>query len=397
MDGDGQLAFARRNIDDADVVRLLAHHVEQRSTDLGADSVLISPDVYTDPKRWEAERREVFLKLPLLACLTRDIPSPGDSFLFDEAGPSILIIRAKDGSVNAFLNMCTHRGVKLVKECGHYARLTCPFHGWTFNSEGKLIGAPRREAFDAGLMENRDLVRVPVGEWRGMIFIKAQPGDEEIDVEGYLGSFAETMASLNLDLANPVRSGRLDFQGNWKYALDTYGEGYHISVLHAKSVGSNYYGDLIAVQRHGKHCRISFAPNSFSDTIGKPEHEWPVLDYAPAYHIFPNIVISFQPRSGGRAFLSLHKLFPGKTVDEGLAVMTTYKAGGPISDEDRHEFDFAHESVMELVRTEDFGILSHACNNLRYAPKDFKSIFGRHEHPAATTQRNIAAACGMPF
>src|SRR5277367_6113802 len=113
MDDGPRIDLPGRSEDDADVVRRLAAHVRDRTTDLAADTVLIPPEVYTNPARWEAEKRELFQKLPLLACLSRDVASPGDVYLFDEAGPSILILRAKDGSVNAFLNMCTHRAAKL--------------------------------------------------------------------------------------------------------------------------------------------------------------------------------------------------------------------------------------------------------------------------------------------
>jgi phenylpropionate dioxygenase-like ring-hydroxylating dioxygenase large terminal subunit len=184
--------------------------------------------VYTDPLRWEAERREILLKMPMLACLSREIPNSGDVFIFEAAGPSILVVRTKDGSVNAFLNMCMHRAAKLVSKCGNHSRFTCPFHAWTYNHRGDLIGVPRKEAFDPKDLENRNLVRVPVGEWGGLIFVVSTPGERRIDVKEHLGSFAATIASLGLDLASPVASGRLDYEANWKYALDTYGEGYRV-------------------------------------------------------------------------------------------------------------------------------------------------------------------------
>ncbi|MBW2723123.1 MAG: Rieske (2Fe-2S) protein [Deltaproteobacteria bacterium] len=111
-------------------------------SDLGEHPLELDPSVYTDPERFEAERREIFLREPMLVALSNELAEPGDRVLFDGAGPPILVVRGADRTLRAFLNMCTHRGARLVSSCDRSKRLVCPFHGWAFDLEGRLAGMP---------------------------------------------------------------------------------------------------------------------------------------------------------------------------------------------------------------------------------------------------------------
>nr|WP_176392188.1 aromatic ring-hydroxylating dioxygenase subunit alpha [Sphingomonas sp. CDS-1] len=397
MDAEAASRIDAPHDENIEVCRALAQHVNARSTDLGEHSSLISPNFYFDPIRDEAEKLNIFGKMPMLAGLSKDIPNPGDTLLFDLVGPSIMVVRAKDGSVNAFLNMCMHRAAKLVNECGHHARFTCPFHAWTFDLQGKLIGVPRKDAFDPEHMENRNLVRVPIGEWGGMIFVKPHAGDERIDVEAMLGEFAPIVSLFALENAHKVAEGRLDFDANWKYALDTYCEGYHVGFLHSKTVGALYLGDLIKYDAFGRNHRIAFAPNAYQATMGKAEEEWPIIPYSPTYYIFPNIAINIQPMEQGGSFVSVHRIFPGETVGKGFSILGTYKLDGAPTDEDRHHYEAAHELIMKVVGTEDYSVSAGGYNNLKHAPAGFRSVIGRNELGVQNVHRHLAEEAGMPL
>ena len=123
--------------------RLVDHLETGTQTDLADDVLEVDARVYTDPERLEAERRRIFQELPLLVGFSNEVAAPGERILFDGAGPPIVVIRGKDGSLRAFLNMCTHRAARLVSDCEPSQRLMCPFHGWTFDLEGRLRSMPR--------------------------------------------------------------------------------------------------------------------------------------------------------------------------------------------------------------------------------------------------------------
>ena len=103
--------------------RIVDHLREPRSSDLEGQPTKLPASFYTDAERFEAERGTVFREVPLLAGFTGDLPEPGDRILFDAAGPPVLIVRGKDGLVRAFLNLCPHRGARLVESCDRTSML----------------------------------------------------------------------------------------------------------------------------------------------------------------------------------------------------------------------------------------------------------------------------------
>jgi len=151
---------------------------------------------------------------------------PGDVMLFEAAGPSIIVGRGKDGTVRAYRNICTHRAAKLLlgeeATCQRKPRLTCPFHAWTFDLDGKLIAQPGKAGFEDHPDGARNLMPVSASERNGIIFIQIEG---EMDLGAHLGAFAPILAMMELGTAEPVKRGHLDCAANWKYALDTYGEG----------------------------------------------------------------------------------------------------------------------------------------------------------------------------
>jgi len=379
-----------KQADYLDIQRELAEHLASGTTSFSENIMENDASTYYDPKRWEAEKREIFLKWPMLACLSQDIAKPGDVFVFEPAGPSILVVRGLDGRVNAFLNMCTHRGTKLVHTSGHVNRISCPFHAWTYSLDGRLVGLPRRSAFAPMEAETRGLVRVPVGEWAGMIFVKAHPGNETIDVEAHLGKVGTPLGLLGLDQAYPAKSGELRAASNWKYVLDTYHEGYHVGVLHASSVGNLFHGDVIAHRSYGLNHEFSFAGKELvADT------DIATMKVARIVFIFPNIVFNFYPISETLRFVSVHRIFPGSDVGSTYTLVSSYKADGALELEDRKIYEDTHDFLLNVVGAEDYELAAGAYKNLCFAPSGHKVVYGRNELALQNAQRAIASASGM--
>ena len=141
--------------------RLVEHISAGRGTDLAEAPMPNAAEVYTDPLRYEAERQKLFLEMPLVAGLSGDIPKAGDTLLFDGAGRPIIVVRDAAGRANAFLNICRHRGARLVEQGGCHARFTCPFHSWTFDLNGRLVGQPGKVSFEGLDPGQLGLIRVP--------------------------------------------------------------------------------------------------------------------------------------------------------------------------------------------------------------------------------------------
>ncbi len=358
--------------------RDLVDRLRDGRTDMAAAPMEIPRAEYVDPAR-HAREREAFRRIPILACLSNDIPNPGDKLLFDALGPEILVLRDGEGVARAFLNICPHRAARVVTTCDDRKRMTCRFHGWTFDLEGTLIGLPGKEGF-AGLdRAEHGLIAVPIAEWAGMIFVRGDPDGGPIDVAAHLGDFADELRHLELDKARPARHSRVESRTNWKYAWDTYCESYHFATLHATTVAPRLVSNVMAMTPFGRHARMGFPRKDWRALADQPEAAWPANDYGGNYFIFPNINMNVSAGPNGEMFYGFYHLYPGEEPGHTVTRMATYRPGhadGPQPDSDWADL---HDFIEGVVVTEDYSVSEEGYRNLLHAPRDFRSILGANE------------------
>lgn len=374
-----------------DIQRRLIDHIRTGGTDLETGLAQNSAEAYTSQAWYEREQEKVFTRLPLVAGMSRDLPEPGSKMLFEAAGPSIVIVRTQNGTLKAYLNMCTHRAARLVSECTTAKRMTCGFHGWTFNLEGDLIAQPGGKRGFAGMDKAQfRLIEVPVQEWHGLIFVIARPGTRaDIDVEAYLGSFAPELAQMGFERANPIRQTRLDVAANWKYAYDTYGEGYHFATLHPTTIARTAHSDMVVHDKFGLHARINFPYHDQDTYVDKPEEEWVRRPYGGVHLLFPNTVINVSSMGPGQVF-SIYRMFPDGGPNKAFSLMAAYRSGEVPDDVDMKPWEDFHDFIMNVVATEDYSISASGQRNLRYAPPGFKVTYGANEGVLQHFHRNLA-------
>jgi nitrite reductase/ring-hydroxylating ferredoxin subunit len=373
-------------------------HAAAGTTDMAAAPFANLASVYTDPVRLAAEKARLFGgDMPLLAGLSVDMPNPGDRLLFEETGTPIVILRGRDGVARAFLNMCTHRGAKLAADCTPAARLVCPFHAWSFDLEGKLVALPGARGFEGHDKAGLGLIPVPCHEWQGLIFVQPSAGADPVDIEAFLGDFAPELAQLELGSAEPVKSGEMRAASNWKFALDTYGEGYHFATLHASTIGQTHFNDMCVHDRFGRNHRISFPDKGNLALVGTPESEWPEVDYGGVHYLFPNTVLFIGSIEPGKGFTQIFRIFPGATPGEMVTKFAVYAPKGVQSDQHRAECEFAFDATAQVVSSEDYVVAARGWANMAAAPADFRVIYGANEPAIAAVQQAIAEGCGMPL
>src|SRR6185369_8513800 len=237
-------------------------------------SVLELPaDTYTDPARWAREVEMVFKRLPLLVGFTAEMPRAGDYKAMDFVGVPLLVTRGRDGTVRAFLNVCAHRGAP-VAPTGHGSagRFTCPYHGWTYANDGKLIGIADRAKFGDIDASCRNLTQLPCEERAGLIFAVLTPG-MPLDLEGFLGGMLEELRHFKLETWH--YHGHREIAGaNWKVAYDGYLEGYHFATLHSATLLPKTIPDVMQFKAYGPHMRISFAGKNIAELRELPPDQW---------------------------------------------------------------------------------------------------------------------------
>jgi len=381
--------------------RLVAHLAAGGTTDTAGGTLERDRSIYVDSARAERERRELFLEQPLVAGLSQDIASAGDCLLFEDAGPPILIVRAGDGRLRAFLNMCTHRASRLVGahangRCERRDRLTCPFHAWSFDLDGRLAAVPGRDGFDAATLSRRNLVPVAVAEWHGLVFVQASGPVREIDVPAYLGAFAPEMAQLELAALVPIRSSRLTANANWKLALDTYCEGYHFGTLHRSTIGRSHHSNVAVFDDFAPHWRLSFADRALDALVGNPESGWPDAEYGGVHFLFPNTIIVAGTLAPGETGVRVFRLFPGAGAGMMACRIAVYASPSVARDASRVEREFAFDDAESEITQEDYRMAVEAYRNLENAPEGFSVVYGRNEPALQAFHRAITEKIGEP-
>jgi phenylpropionate dioxygenase-like ring-hydroxylating dioxygenase large terminal subunit len=376
--------------------RLVAHIAAGCTTDMTEVSLENDARVYTDPDRLALERREIFLKVPLVAGCSGDIPAAGDILLFDELGYSIIIVRGTDGGVRAFLNMCPHRGTRLVEPNDSHvgtgrATITCQFHAWCFDLAGMLVAMPGREGFSD--MAPRRLIPVPVVEAYGLLFIALKPGGQTLTIGDHLGPFADELAQLELDHLAFSRGGSLKAACNWKLAVDTYAESYHFGVLHASTIGRTHLSNVAVFDSFGRHWRAHFAEKCLAELVDAPESDWPAAELSAVHFIFPNTVL-VAGSADGKMLVRLFRLFPDDAP--GLMQCRISVYGASQNHVDNATPPGFVDEARNIVTDEDYRVAVGAQANLAAAPVGFRVVYGRNEPGLQAFHLAVAAAIGAP-
>lgn len=378
------------------MLRRLVAHIETKSADLSETPIEVPANSYTDPRRFEAEKK-VFLNTPILAGLSLEISRPGDRLLFDAAGPPIILVRGEDTTIKAFLNICTHRGARLTNSCENSDSFICPFHAWRFDLNGKFTRRPRADGFDIDNERSRDLIEIPVAEQYGMIYVRPTPGGDAIDIDGFLGEMSPLIQALDLEHAELVKSDQIHLETNWKIALDTFCESYHVPALHPQTLAPQLV-PLVSIQdRYGKHGRYAGPARYVKEFVGKPEEEWKQSNYSAVHYIFPNCTFTYADAIDGQTpVFAMFRLFPGSEPGKSIALSTTYKPKAA-SQADNSGFEELHRNVINIVKTEDFVIAADSWKSMQHAPEDMKLVFGRNELLLQIYHRELAKAADMPL
>ena len=186
---------------------------------------------YRTPEFYEAERREIFRKQWVLAGHVCDLQNSGDYVSLSVAGEPIVVIRGGDGQLRAFSNVCRHRGSRVADGSGNCGKaLRCPYHGWTYGLDGKLLGVPEKSGFPGFDKDANGLWPLSLGVSAGFVFVNFDP--DAAPLGQMLGPFEEWLAPYRTERLVRYESGTAVLPINWKNSIDNYLEGYHIPVGH---------------------------------------------------------------------------------------------------------------------------------------------------------------------
>jgi carnitine monooxygenase subunit len=189
--------------------------------------------LYRDPEYHAVEMERVIRPSWQIVCHDSDLANAGDWHSVEIAGESVFVIRGEDGAARAFANVCRHRASRLVDgPSGCAKRLTCPYHAWTYSSDGRLIGVPRKSDYPDLDMSSLGLMPVELERWRGFLFIRLEGGGPS--VAEMMAPYEEEIGPYRFEDLRAI--GRVTLRPravNWKNVADNYSDGLHIEVAHS--------------------------------------------------------------------------------------------------------------------------------------------------------------------
>jgi Rieske 2Fe-2S family protein len=197
---------------------------------------LLPPEAYRGDEWFQREQRRLFSRSWAVVASTDDLPAPGDYVTATVGGVPLIVVRADDGRLRAFHNVCRHRGMALLDGCGNAGgALTCFYHEWRYGLDGELKVVPqRKEQFPDLDLHAHGLLGGSVGVWEGMVF--ANPDPLAPSLAEMLGELPGGIGSHRPGLLPVVASADLPARCNWKLLVENHIDVYHLWYLHSRSL-----------------------------------------------------------------------------------------------------------------------------------------------------------------
>lgn len=327
---------------------------------------------YTRPEVLAIENERIFLHTWQPVGQAAKVANPGDYFACEVAGEPIAAVRGADGVLRAFSNVCRHRASIVVQGSGRTKSLRCPYHGWTYALDGKLLGAPEFEGVADWDKSGICLPQVRAEIWGPFVFVNFD--GQAPPLAEVMGDIPSKVAEIGCDIDRLHFSYRRDYviKCNWKVYIDNYLEGYHLPVAHPslfRELDYNqyrvetfrYYSSQYAPLRPAKPGQM----RRYSESDGS--------ERALYYWIFPNFMLNVYPDN-----MSSNIILP-LGHDQTLTIFEWFTYGD--AEVGKETVDFSDEIQQEdigICENVQKGLQSRTYDRGRYSVKRENGVYHFH-------------------
>lgn len=262
---------------------------------------------YTSPAFFAAECELMWPHVWQFAAREEELPNPGDTVVYDNAGRSFLVVRQQDGSIRAFHNVCLHRGRRLRSKSGNATSFVCPYHAWSWTPAGQIDRLPCKWDFKHLDAVDLSLPEAEVGVWQGYVFLREEPGGPSL--EEYLAPLPALFPRWRHDRAYTLKWAAKVIPANWKACMEAFMEAYHVMATHPQLMP--FTGDIITKYAHlGENVNVAITPfGTLSPNLGDASPEQEIIDNFLRYNgrvVEPGMTIAVAEGQTARAAMATH-------------------------------------------------------------------------------------------
>ncbi|MCA1185052.1 MULTISPECIES: aromatic ring-hydroxylating dioxygenase subunit alpha [unclassified Saccharopolyspora] len=359
-------------------------------------SMSLRAEAYTDPKWHRADLEAIFSRTWQWVCHVEQLAEPGGYVATTVAERPIVVVRDRQRRLRAFYNVCKHRAHELVSGSGTARTLVCPYHAWTYDLTGALVGARQtdRMAFDKSEI---CLDQVQVEEFCGFVYVNLDPSAAPLAEQA--PDLAAQITERAPDIAGLTHAKRLhyDVKTNWKNVIDNFLECYHCHVAHKEFV-SLVDMDTYDVKTHGiwssHFADAGKSANTAYDVSGATVTEHAV------WWLWPNTCLLRYP---GRGNFMVFQILPAGP-DRSLETWDFYLESTELTEVEQQSVDYIDDVLqvqdIDLVESVQRGMESPAFDQGRivYDPERQPGLseHGVHHFHGLVLEAYAAMAANRP-
>ncbi len=235
------------------------------------------PGLYSSPDIHALELERIFARGWHCPGLAAEIPNPGDYLTFSIGDEPIIVARSRDGEISSFSNVCRHRMMTILAGRGTCKRIVCPYHAWTYDLDGKLIGAGHMQGAEGFDKSGIALPAIRTEVWNGWIYVTRNR--QASPVAELLAGLDPVVAPYRMAGYIPVVHQDHVWQTNWKLLTENFMEGYHLPVAHKATVGAWFpVGDTVFPEGVDPHFTYQTFTKADKATYGRAHPDNSVLE-----------------------------------------------------------------------------------------------------------------------